>query len=170
MTKLTPAKLTPTNEPFPGLHEHYRGLLRFAYLVTGKVDVAEDLTQEVLARAADRRIDFKDPRAGSYLRTIALNAWNRSRRRRAMELAAWIRSPLRSRDLSAATPPDETRVLVWQELRRLPGSTRQCLVLRYYEDWSLEEIARALDLPVGTVKSHISRGLRRMAARLKEEP
>ena len=47
-------------------------------------------------------------------------------------------------------------------LRRLPVQQRAALVLRYYNDASHDDIARILDIPVGTVKSQLSRGLARL--------
>ena len=49
-----------------------------------------------------------------------------------------------------------------QALRSLPLDQRAVIVLRYYMDWSQEDVAAALDVPVGTVKSRIHRALRQL--------
>ena len=66
----------------------------------------------------------------------------------------------------AAAPPGATDV--WSLLHALPIQYRQVLTLFYAEERSYEEIARALDLPLGTVKTHIHRG-RKMLAQLYAE-
>ena len=53
-------------------------------------------------------------------------------------------------------------IVLWAASRRLPPRQRAVLVLRYYEDLSEAEIARVLDIPVGTVKTLARRGLARL--------
>jgi len=57
---------------------------------------------------------------------------------------------------------------VRQKLTRLPGKTREVLILRFTHELSLEEIAGLTGMPLGTVKSHLFRGLKRMARLMKE--
>jgi RNA polymerase sigma-70 factor, ECF subfamily len=65
-------------------------------------------------------------------------------------------------DRSAATSQDDPLLSRWlqQLVRSLPTVARTVLILRYQEDMSPEEISRALDMPVATVKSHLQRSLR----------
>jgi len=53
-------------------------------------------------------------------------------------------------------------------LRRLPTRQRECLVLRFYEGFTESEIADALGISVGSVRTHISRAYRAVAAQLEE--
>jgi RNA polymerase sigma-70 factor, ECF subfamily len=65
-------------------------------------------------------------------------------------------------DRSTATSQDDPLLSRWlqQLVRSLPTVARTVLILRYQEDMSPEEISRALDMPVATVKSHLQRSLR----------
>jgi len=86
--------------------------------------------------------------------------------------AAWWRSRLRHRwvplaDLPHPAAPDTSdrvsdRDALWHAVMTLPPRTRAVLVLRYFEDFSEVETARALDCSVGSVKSQASRGLARL--------
>ena len=83
---------------------------------------------------------------------------------------AWGRRQARSR----AHPPeppgqvvlDSDAVAVRAALANLPSTEREVLVLRFYADLTVDDIAHDLKLPSGTVKSHIHRGLLRMQGEL----
>ena len=57
-------------------------------------------------------------------------------------------------------------ILVW--LRRLPARQRECLVLRHYEDMSESEIAESLGVSVGSVRTHVHRGMQALTTHLEE--
>jgi RNA polymerase sigma-70 factor (ECF subfamily) len=61
------------------------------------------------------------------------------------------------------------RTDVVRALEQLPPAQRKVLVLHYVADRSVEDVARELQLPLGTVKSHLSRGRARLAALLSPE-
>ena len=153
---------------FSGFEDHYTPLAKFAYLVTGNMDIAQELAHEVLLRASEALLDFRASHARAYLRTTVMNLWRRRLRRRGMEAMALVRigSPSLSNDWPDSV---DDRDVIWRALRKLPYGSRVCVVLRYYEDLSLSEIARETRLPVGTVKSRISRALKRLATYLESE-
>jgi RNA polymerase sigma-70 factor (sigma-E family) len=132
-------------------------LLRFAYLLCGDRQRAEDLLQDVLL-AMHRRfpnvLTLDNP--VGYARRALANA-NVSRARRASSTEVVVdRFP----DGAAADRPDAAeRDLLWQALRRLPVRQRTVLVLRFYVDASDRDIADALGCRLGTVRSLASRGL-----------
>lgn len=137
------------------------------YLVTGDVETARDLAHEALTRAAAAGLDFRSPGAPAYLRTTVLNLW----RRRLRRLASEGRALLRLAPPASFPSPDDAvadRDAVWRALAGVPYHSRVCLVLRYYEDLPVAEIAAELGKPVGTVKSLLARGLKRMATLLGE--
>ncbi len=137
-------------------------LYRALALTLGDADLAAEAVDEAMARAFQRwsQISGYDRPAGWVYR-VALN-WARSRvrrHRRHAELAprAWMREET---EQHGATPELATA------LARLSAGQRAVVVLRFHLDWSLEEIATALEVPVGTVKSRLHRALATMRQRL----
>ena len=72
-----------------------------------------------------------------------------------------------SAEVIAETRSDRAAVIA--ALRDLPGRQRDCVTLRYYYDMSVPDIATALGLSVNSVKTHLQRGLRSLAATMEEE-
>ncbi len=135
-------------------------MVRLATLMAGSQDVAEELVMDAFARVAPR-IDGLD-RPGAYLRTAVVNAARshlRQRHRRSLH---------RHRPVELAVHDPEIDEL-WARLSQLRPDERACVVLRYYDDRPLAEIAELLDLPLGTVKSHIHRALATLRTLLTEE-
>jgi RNA polymerase sigma factor (sigma-70 family) len=125
-------------------------LVRLAYLLTGSRDVAEDVVQSAFAAAHSRWSRIEEPVA--YLRQAIVNQAKDVHRRR-------YRRPPDPPELVTHQPDiDET----WHELRRLSPLQRAVVVLRFYEDLPLTEIARLLDRPAGTVRSDLHRALDRL--------
>ena len=127
---------------------------------------ADDLTQEVFLKAYRAMGRFRgEAPVRAWLASIADNAVKN--RYRALGRFRRIFQPS---DPDAAEPPSsgaspeqlarsgESRRAVAEALRRLPPDFRMAVVLRDLEEWSYEEIAASLGLPVGTVKSRIARG------------
>jgi len=140
-------------------------LLGHLFLVTGDLHAAEEIVQEAFTRASMRW-----PRLRSY---DVPEAWVR---RVAMNLAADRARSLRrqTRALMRLGPPPavpsvsvETLALV-EALRTLPVRQRQAVVLHYLADLPVADIAQALAVPSGTVKSLLARGRRALAAKLGE--
>ena len=127
---------------------------------------AEDLTQEVFLKAYRGLGRFRGeapPRA--WLAAIADNAVKN--RYRSLTRFRRIFSPSEDEAGEASSPaagPEEdarareSRRFVAEALKRISAEFRMPVILRDLEDWSYEEIALSLDLPVGTVKSRIARG------------
>lgn len=155
-------------------YQRWSGLVfTLALRALGERADAEDVTQQVFVSAWRGRANF-DPshgQLGGWLTGIA-------RHRIADRLAA------RNRDLRNAEavggllqiqpPPDRLdqdtvdRVLLADELARLDDPRRTILRLAFYEDQTYPAIAEQLGLPLGTVKSHVRRGLLQLRDRLKE--
>lgn len=129
-------------------------LLRVAYLLCGDWARAEDVTQVSLVKLylAWARVHTS---AEAYARTIiARTAVDEHRR-------AWRRE-VNTADLSDAgrdDPDTSHRLDLRAALLRLPPRQRQVVVLRYYEQLSVQETATALGITTGTVKSSCARGL-----------
>jgi len=140
-----------------------KALMRLAYLLTGDRGHGEDLLQTALLRTARHWSRARDaPEA--YARQVLVNL-SRDRRR-----------SLFRRPLETPLPPDpdalgtsnadydhvSDRRMVVRALAQLPTRQRQVVVLRFFEDLSVEQTAGLLDCSTGTVKSYTSRALSRL--------
>jgi len=139
----------------------YRPLRRLGYLLTGDWSQAEDLAQEALMRTyrSWNRIRERE-RPGAYARTILVNQHRSAIRRLFVARKHTPEDPGQRRLF------DEDGMVLWEALLRLPERQRAALVLRYYEDLPEAEIALVMECPLGTVKSHIHRGIERLRAAL----
>jgi RNA polymerase sigma-70 factor (sigma-E family) len=143
-------------------------LLRTAFLLTADRGYAEDLVQTALAKTYAAWPRIRDVGAvEAYVRRTMLTTYTSWRRRR-----HWFaeRPTEDLPEIAAAAGPEDLLggEEVWAALRGLSPKQRAVLVLRFGEDLAVEEVARLLDLPIGTVKSHSSRGLTALRARLSE--
>jgi len=136
-------------------------LRRTAFLLCGDWHTAEDLTQTTLARmfVSWRRIRKQDAVYGYASRTL-VNAFLSDRRRGQELLTGWL--PERP-DLAAVAAP-EVRMVVLDALATLPPRTRVVVVMRYWADLSVEQVADLLGCSPGNVKSQSARGLDKLRA------
>jgi len=145
------------------------GLRRYARALTGNAAEADDLVQESLSRALARRdkaAEIRNLRA--YLFTILHNAHID----RLNERKRWSYSiPDEVLENHLPQPAPQTSQIELHDLaralQRLPEEQRQAVLLVGYEGMAYKEAAAALDIPIGTVMSRLSRGreaLRRMMA------
>lgn len=135
-------------------------VLKFAAVLAGDRATAEDLAQEVLARAYARwdKIVCLD-RPEFYVRKMILNEFLSWHRRSARQIRA-----IGAAAQTATTAPDPAqayteRQALLTELAKLPRRQRAVLVLRYYEDRGDAEIADLLGCSPGTVRGYASRAL-----------
>jgi RNA polymerase sigma-70 factor (ECF subfamily) len=150
------------------LVERYHGplLAFFDRMLAGDRATAEDLTQETFIRLL-RQASYSPERAfRPWLYAVAANLARdhirQAARRpaldaRALEMLEDTASGPEARAVAASAVSDIARAVA-----SLPEEYRVTLVLRYGNDLSLEDIATSLDIPVGTVKSRLSVGLRRL--------
>jgi len=164
--------------PAGSLEELYRrelrSLVRFGFLLTGDQEAAEDLVHDAFVGLQPRWGSLTDPqRALGYVKVSMLNG-SRTRHRRVLLERRARREGLVDED---AAPTAEDAVLladreraVVAQVAGLPTRQRQVLALRYWGGMSEAEIAAALGISVGTVKSSASRGLSALAERMQEDP
>jgi len=128
-------------------------VFRALALTLGNSDLAADAVDEAMVRAYQhwRTVSTYDNQAGWVYR-VGLN-WARSRLRR------------RKRELLSEAPPEQSAEITFSDpdLERavmgLPIDARSVVVLRFYLDWSTDEVARALGIRPGTVKSRLHRAM-----------
>ncbi|MEV4641164.1 SigE family RNA polymerase sigma factor [Actinoplanes sp. NPDC049548] len=141
-------------------------LRRTAYLLCRDWELAADLTQTTLVRMFERwqRIARRDnPHA--YARQVLYRAFldhHRSKRSQEMTTADFGDVPGRSEDA-------DLRLTLIDALARIPPRDRAIVVLRYWEDLSVESVAEILDLPTGTVTSQSARSLARLRQLLGQQ-
>jgi RNA polymerase sigma-70 factor (sigma-E family) len=144
---------------------HSSTLLRSAYLLTGSWPDAEDAVQVALTRCYRRwrRVDVHLAPA-AYVRQAVLHATVDQQRR------PWRRErPTAEIPDRATTDPVESsaeRLDLVAALQALPARTRAVIVLRYWDDLSVREVADLLDCPQETVRTQAARGLARLRAAL----
>jgi RNA polymerase sigma-70 factor (sigma-E family) len=130
---------------------------------------AEDLVQEAfirLARSASRIRD--EDRAAAYLRSIVVNLARDHNRRGLVSLRHRPPAVLDEPSAEETATVRESRSEVVTALRALPRRQRDCVALRYYLELSIEDIATTLGVSPNSVKTHLQRGLRSLAASLEE--
>jgi len=148
------------------VREQGRAMFRAARSIADCDADAEDAVGEAICRAWRSYDTLRDPAAGrAWLLRIVVNcAYELYRREvKVVPMEALLQEPpAPQRDLDLAYD-------LWSAVQRLPIERRTAVVLFYYEDMSIEEIARTLDVPVGTVKSRLSRGREQLRQLLGEE-
>jgi RNA polymerase sigma-70 factor (sigma-E family) len=147
----------------PAFADFYRAtftdMARLAYLLTGSMETAHDLVQDSFVRLHGKWDRVSEPRA--YLRRTVVNACRSHHRRVHVQRRHSATSRIDAVDLGADEMTDA--------IAALPYRQRAAIVLRFYDDRSEAETAAVLGVPVGTVKSSVSRGLARLAELLGEE-
>jgi RNA polymerase sigma-70 factor (sigma-E family) len=163
----------PDADALAVLHrEHYASLVRLATLVVGDVGLAEQVTQDAFVKlhlrwGGLRHID----KAPAYLRSAVLNGARSQLRRRKVkdrfDARRTVAPAIVTPESAALGRDDHERVIA--ALRRLPDRQREAVALRYYLDLSEADIAAAMGVSAGSVKSHLHRGLASLARHLGEE-
>jgi len=164
-----------TSSMNPLIERHYPLLMGYLYrMMGGQRTLAEDLAQETFLHALRAIGQYQYPRPfKAWLYAIATNL-ARNHYKRAdtrytesadedFELVADEALP----ELSALASDEARRVAA--ALAMLPDHQREVLVLYYYQELALAEIAAALEIPLGTVKSRLSIGLRRLRAIMEKQ-
>lgn len=162
----------------PLVERHYRRLYRIALAYLREREDALDVVQEAFVKAYQGAARWDgSAEAGPWLSRITVNLaidrWRRNKRRGQTfaplaedDHVASLADPRAVPDRAVATREARDRLAV--ALRALPERQRAVVVLRHYQDHSLEEIAQALGMSLGTVKSSLHRALARMRACLEE--
>jgi len=141
-------------------------LKRQAFLLCGNDGQAEDLVQDALVRAFAR--PMRTPRPGAaeaYVRVIMVNLFIDGARRR----SRWNRTaPLLKGAETVTDLADQVldRDVMLTALNALSPRQRACVMLRYYQDMPVAQVAAALGIGEGTVKRYLSEAMTRLAARL----
>ena len=151
---------------------HALGLVRLAVIMLGDQSAAEDVVQEAFLGLYRRWGGLADPSSAlAYVRASVLNGCRSVRRRAARAggpagAAALASPPLESAEALALLLEEHREVLA--AIRRLPDRQREAVVLRYYLDMSEDQVADAMGISRGTVKSATSRAVAAVGRMLRE--
>jgi RNA polymerase sigma-70 factor, ECF subfamily len=159
------------------VRQHWRKVFNVAYKFVGKHDEAEDLAQDIFLKVF-KSLDTFDRRANfqtwlvSVSRNLCIDHYRSVRKERET-----INRDVDAGELSPASPDEspfdaiEQRdrvTLLRQALAALPESLRRAVLMRDIQERSYQEIAAALGLPEGTVKSRINRGRTELARQIRK--
>jgi RNA polymerase sigma-70 factor (sigma-E family) len=149
---------------------HHVELVRLAMMVTGDLATAEDVVQDVFERMHRRWPALRDAASGlAYARASVLNGCRSAHRRNAVRHRHEATIAGRAESGPDAESVAADRGLLVAALRGLPGRQREVLVLRYYCDLDVAEIAAMLRIGPSAVRSTMSRGLAALARAVGEE-
>jgi RNA polymerase sigma-70 factor (ECF subfamily) len=144
----------------------YQRVVGQVYALLGDLAEAEDVTQDAFAKASfhwKRIAAYDQPEA--WVRRVAFNqAYNSIRRAR-----RWLVALARHGPPAQVPAVSADRLDLHRALRRLAPRHREVLVLHYVAELPLDEVARQLRLPLGTVKSRLSRARNALAEQFGDE-
>ena len=171
-TVIAQAPATPLDDMDSIVATYEQRIFRFHLVSIRDRDVAQTLTQDTFIRAWSARSSFRgDCSILTWLMRIALNLVRDHTRtdrfrfwKRVSDTAVDVSDissfvPHRDSSLESRLIASEQMTLVWQSVAELSERQRSVFLLRFVEEMELPEIATAMGLRVGTVKSHLHRGL-----------
>jgi RNA polymerase sigma factor (sigma-70 family) len=143
-------------------------LYRLAYALTGNRDDADDLIQAASLRLLRhwRRVAEADDSL-RYAKQLVINE-HASQHRRLMRHIRLTRRLLQYNVAQLDENVPRSQIDLWASLSRLTRPQRSVLVLQFYEGLPNDEVARLLNIPPATVRSHARRGLQRLRKELED--
>ena len=162
------------------VERYHRKVWNVAYQFTGRVEEADELTQEIFLHVLGALKSF-DPSGhlSAWLLRVARNYAidNYRKKRRELshtanvedqnELVHRTKAPTRSSNPEVSLEQKDLAAWIRSALNRLPKELAQAVLLRDLQELSYEEMVQALDIPLGTVKSRINRGRLELGRQLK---
>lgn len=162
------------------VERHQRGVFSLLHRILGPDDEIEDIAQNVFIAAYRGLRTFRgNARFGTWLYRVTYNQACSALRRRSTKKEKMLvqhpedetGSPIEFADQGSADPSELLLAKqVWRAVGRLPTQSRAVVELFYGRGMSYPEIAEALDLPVGTVKTHLHRARNHLRELLVEQP
>lgn len=151
------------------IHEFYQPVYRYAFRLTGSAADAEDLVQETFLMACTRGDQLRDEsKVGPWLFGILRGCVGKYFRRRRPTAAGTLDLDLDGFPAVRADEPIDEQELR-SALAELPDDFRTVLLMFYFEELTYQEIANALELPIGTVMSRLARAKTHLRRRIHWE-
>ena len=149
---------------------HYRPLVRLAVLLVRDTPTAEEVVQDAFVAMHGGWQRLRDAEnALAYLRQAVVNRSRSVLRHRTVVDKNLQKAPPDMPSAEHGALAQLERSAVVDALRKLPERQREAIVLRYYADFSEAEIAAAMKISRGAVKSHTARGMAALRAALEQE-
>jgi len=149
--------------------EHAVGLLRLAVAMLGDRPAAEDVVQEAFCGLYRRWSHLSDPaKSLPYVRSAVLNGCRSVIRQRSRQDGRMAAEPAAASAEYDVLVGEEHRAVL-RAVRTLPRRRREALMLRYFADLDVPEIARAMGISPGAVKSTLSRGIAALGLMLGDD-
>ncbi|MGH3356787.1 MAG: SigE family RNA polymerase sigma factor [Nocardioidaceae bacterium] len=149
---------------------HYASLVRMAAMLVRNTAEAEEVVQDAFVAMHGRWARLREADKGlAYLRQTVINTARSRLRRRSVE------DRHRPKPMPHAPSAEQLALIgnehsaVFRALKKLPARQREAVVLRYYVDLSEADIAAAMGVSRGAVKSHTSRGMAALRTALEEQ-
>ena len=157
------------------IRQHEAGVLRLALSIVGDQADAREITQETFIAALRALPSYQERKSfKSWLYVIALNlSRSHLRKRRFLEKLRATTTALFRLETQKQTSPEETVIhnekeaAVWAELHKLDERHRIVVILRYYQELSVNEISEILEINEGTVHSRLHTARERLRVALK---
>jgi RNA polymerase sigma-70 factor (sigma-E family) len=148
---------------------HALGLVRLAVIMLGDLEAAEDVVQDAFLGLYRQWGGLSDTsRALAYVRSSVLNGCRTALRRKSRyRRTVFAETTFESAEAGALTGEEHRAVVA--AIRKLPHRQREALVLRFYMDMDEAEIAQAMRISRGSVKSATSRAIAALGRMLKED-
>ena len=147
------------------INEYGKQIYSFCVYITGDRDAADDLYQQTFLVAIEKNEIREDQNPKSYLLSIAVNLWNNQRRkylwrRKKVNVVFFeegAEDQLMDRSSSVEDEAEQRDEInrIRQAVQTLPDKLRIVILMHFMEEMSVEEVARVLEIPAGTVKSRI---------------
>ncbi len=156
-------------------HEHYKKIFRTAYLVTGDYQLAEDATQEAFLKAFSRMETLRDQdKFASWVSVIAAN-YSVDLLRKNKKLLFTEKTDIQADHSQESSPHDfwekkENLQEVREALQQLEPDERMLIVLKYFNELSIKEIASLHTVSPGTIKSRLFRAREKLRVLLQPSP
>lgn len=148
--------------------ENQERLYRFAVSQTGDREDAMDILQNAIVKALENYTSIRNP---EYMKTwffrVLLNECYGYMRKGRREVAFEPEQVYRMQESEPELEPYDWDM--YRRIQELPEKIKTVIILRFYEEFSLEEISRATGSGLGAVKYRLYSGLRRLEKKLKEE-
>lgn len=152
------------------IQKYYDDIYRFCYYKTGNASISYDLVQNVFFKLIKYIGTYKDKgKFKSYLITIAINVCNSYFEENGKYFEELDTTTMYCEDTDKALDGIEKKDSIQKALDILPEKQKEVIILKYYENFKIREIASILDEKIPTIKSRLKQGLEKMHQQLRKE-